>query len=412
MARLEAAFAETVAALELERSKKASQRVRLLANPLITVGQIQSTLESYTRHYKTSNLYSLICPPACLAIVTWQTPPNGQWLSKVAPLLYDVLDFCPNTKLQHSKLSKALVSMQLNRSLELQPKMTAQDAMDQISLCIRIVLSMLRQVKVNETQKNRIMRGLSNEESAKLNMVLKKVVLPVGYVEDQEKYEEAEECQAQQLDLQPEEAMVPYNEAEPETKTAEKQTQSQTTVKTVATAVSKSLTPFLKPLPSIFSKILNKPTEPSQQAEPCKPMSASKTKQKLQDEDLLQEAMSHAPQEPTRKAKKQPSDKKKTKKNTNHTKEGKASKQSKDANAGNDKKQEVTENPNPAADVPMYHVQEYPCEADTYRNLYVSRHHNRAKALAKQGGLSEEQAKERGRKAAKEASALWTEIRG
>ena len=56
MARLEAAFAETVAALELERSKKAIQRVRLLANPLVTVGQIQSTLESYTRHYKTSTL--------------------------------------------------------------------------------------------------------------------------------------------------------------------------------------------------------------------------------------------------------------------------------------------------------------------------------------------------------------------
>ena len=249
--------------------------------------------------------------------------------------------------------------------------------MDQISLCIRIVLPMLRQVKVNETQRNRIMRGLSNEESAKLNMVLKKVVLPAGYVEDQEKYEEAEECQAQQLDLQPEEAMVPYNEAEPETKTAEKQPQSQTTAKTVATAVSKSLTPFPKPLPSIFSKILNKPTEPSQQAEPCKPRSASKTNQKLQDEDLLQEVMSHVPQEPTRTAKKQPSkgfdkkknkkntDKKKTKKNTNHTKEGKASKQSKDANAANDKKQEVTKNPNPVADVPMYHVQGYPCEADT-----------------------------------------------
>ena len=119
MARLEAAFAETVAALELERSKKAIQRVRLLANPLVTVGQIQSTLESYTRHYKTSNLYTLICPPACLAIATWQAPPNGQWLSKVAPLFYDVLDFCPNTKLKHSKLSKALVSMQLNHSLEL-----------------------------------------------------------------------------------------------------------------------------------------------------------------------------------------------------------------------------------------------------------------------------------------------------
>ena len=60
----------------------------------------------------------------------------------------------------------------------------------------------------------------------------------------------------------------------------------------------------------------------------------------------------------------------------------------------------------------MYHVQEYPALSDTYRNLYVSRHHNRAKALAKQGGLSAEAAKERGRLAAKEASIMWDEARG
>lgn len=415
MARLEAAFAETVAALEHERSKKATQRVRLLANPLISVSEIQTTLESYTRHCKSSNLYSLICPPASLAIVTWQTPPSGPWLSKVAPLLYDLLDFCPNTKLQHSKLSKALVSMQLNHSLELQQKMTAQDAMDQISLCIRIVLSMLRQVKINETQRNRIMRGFSNEEQAKLNMVLKKVVLPVGYVEDQEKCEEAEECQAQQLDLQPCLAMVPYKGAGPETKTAERQPETQPALKGVANAFSKSLYPLLRPLPSIFSKILNKSADTSHPADAAKPVAARKAAKQLQDEDLLKEAMSHVPKE-VKEAKLKPpkgSDQKKTKKKKNQTKKkGKASKQSKDAKPAKDKKKEKTENTDPAPDVPMYHVQEYPSEADTYRNLYVSRHHNRAKALALQGGLCAEDAKERGRKAAKEASALWSEVRG
>ena len=213
MARLEAAFAETVASRDNERSKKASQRVRLLANPLIGVGEIQRTLEDYTRHCKSNHLYSLICPPASLAIVTWQTAPHGPWLSKVAPLLFDVLDFCPNTKLQHSKLMKALCTMHENHSLELQPRMSHADAMDQISLCIRMVLSMLRQVKLSDSQKFRVMRSLGCEEHAKLNMVLKKVVLPVGYMEEpvpNQETEEAQEGRAQQLDMQPSLAMVPH----------------------------------------------------------------------------------------------------------------------------------------------------------------------------------------------------------
>eukprot|EP00435_Cladocopium_sp_Y103_P024572 s2492_g6.t1 len=414
MSRLEAAFQETAAALELERSKKASQRVRLLANPLIGVAQIQTTLEAYTRYCKSSDLYSLISPPACLAVVTWQTPPSGPWLSKVAPLLYDVLDFCPNTKLQHSKLFKALTSMQLNHSLEIQPRMTAQDAMDKISLSLRIVLSMLRTVKTHEGHKNRVMRSLSNEEQTKLNMVLKKVVLPVGYMEDQEKIEEAEECQVQQLDLQPCLALVPVQEP-PETKEAK----TQPAVQSPATAVARFLPAFLRPLPPIFSKILNKPAESSLAADAVQsqPKSASHKNQTLRDEDLLNAAMTHAPKEMKAQAKKKPaknSGKKKAKKQNSKKKQmgtGKPSRQSKDANTPEDKKEKTTENRDPAPDVPMYHVQENPTEADGYRNLYVSRHHNRAKCLALKGGLSVEEAKERGRLAAQQASALWTEFR-
>ena len=419
MARLEAAFAETVASRDNERSKKASQRVRLLANPLISVGEIQRTLEDYTRHCKSSHLYSLICPPASLAVVTWQTAPHGAWLSKVAPLLFDVLDFCPNTKLQHSKLSKALYSMHENHSLELQPRMKPQDAMDQISLCIRIVLSMLRQIKLSESHKFRVMRSLGCEEQAKLNMVLKKVVLPVGYMEDQvlnDESEESQECRLQQLDMQPSLALVPF-ESQPKTKEEEKKP-------TVGVATSAVPGSFILPLPSIFSKVLNKPAETHNAADQGRAStvsaSANKRNLKLKDEDLVSQAMSRVPKEVTAQAKKKPSKKpgqKKTKnkKNKSQTKKkgnAKAPKHSKDAKCEESHKEEATEKTASAPDVPMYHVQEYPALSDTYRNLYVSRHHNRAKALAKQGGLSAEAAKERGRLAAKEASIMWDEARG
>ena len=63
---------------------------------------------------------------------------------------------------------------------------------------------------------------------------------------------------------------------------------------------------FIVPLPSIFSKILNKPAEAPKSANPGKalPVSANKKHKKMSDEDLLDQAMTFAPKEMTAEAKK------------------------------------------------------------------------------------------------------------
>ena len=65
--------------------------------------------------------------------MTWQTPVNGSWLSKVAGLLYGLV-----AKLLSSKVVKALRVLLERKQLELCPRQgSTQDILD------RMVLTML-----------------------------------------------------------------------------------------------------------------------------------------------------------------------------------------------------------------------------------------------------------------------------
>ena len=180
MARLDAAFEE--ASMMGKDMGKRNQKVRLVADPMISVGQLQKTFEQFMRYRKSTDFWELVAPPASLAIANWQTPPNPQWIVKTMNLLYDILEFAPNTKLQASKVYKALHTLFINKSMHIDHKLKVADAIDRMSLSLRIALSMLKTIKTNETIKGRVMRNLSNQEQVKLNMVLKKVVLPKNFL--------------------------------------------------------------------------------------------------------------------------------------------------------------------------------------------------------------------------------------
>ena len=68
--------------------------------------------------------------------MTWQTPVNGSWLSKVAGLLYDLVGWAPNnTKLLSSKVVKALRVLLERNQLELCPRQgNTQDILDRMDL--------------------------------------------------------------------------------------------------------------------------------------------------------------------------------------------------------------------------------------------------------------------------------------
>ena len=404
MARLDAVMAETKENLVLEK-KKLLQKTRLVADPYIQVGQIQNVLEQYMTYMKSNDLWALISPPASLAMVNWQTPPCADWLAKCSNLLFDILEFAPNTKLQGTKVSKAINGIYLSKNLELRRDIKVQDAIDNISLSLRIVLSMLRTVKINDNMRSKVMRSLANQDAMKLQLVLKKVVLPEECFEANGQ-EFAAEDTAEQLDVQPCVALVP------------KEVLGQTPVVTHSKAPLLTLSVSLRPMPDIFNKILK--NENLQHQQP------------VRDEDLLVTAMSTVPQ-PVKEQTKAKSKKKQPKQNKvkqvmkakkaktiKKTKAEKKVKQSQDIQEQKAEKTKAEKKvkqskehaeedavPTQPPKIPEYEVDVFPTAKDSYRNLYVSRHHNKAKALALRWGLSLETAKEKGRKAGATASAIW-----
>ena len=136
MVSLAAALVERQKVAALERAERV-QRVRLVADPLVTVQDLHRVLGHYLDFKKCSDLWSLISPPPGGPIsVTWQTHVNGSWLSKVAGLLYDLVGLAPNnTKLLSSKVVKALRVLLERNQLELCPRQgNTQDILDRMDL--------------------------------------------------------------------------------------------------------------------------------------------------------------------------------------------------------------------------------------------------------------------------------------
>ena len=115
--------------------------------------------------------------------MTWQTPVNGSWLSKVAGLLYDLVGLAPNTKLLSSKVVKALRVLLERKQLELRPRQgSTQDILDRIDLTLRILLTMVRTLKTSPSTKTKVYRSLSIQEQQEVDMILEKVCLPAEFV--------------------------------------------------------------------------------------------------------------------------------------------------------------------------------------------------------------------------------------
>ena len=158
----------------------------------------------------------------------------------------------------------------------------------------------------------------------------------------------------------------------------------------------------LAPLPSIFDMILKGKGSASQESPQQSGMAGS-------DADLLESAMNVASCPEERREDQEETSRSERQEEKKAGLKG-ASKQNsaKSVKTKTDKK-EVCAQPANATQVAEYKIDTYPTDRDSYRNLYVSKHHNKAKTLALKCGLSLEQAKAKGRQASAEASQMWNE---
>ena len=424
MSSLEAAFQQKKEQLKAEQLSR--QKARLVADPFIAVSDIEKVLTRFCQNKQTQDIHSLLCPPASLVNITWQTLPHGEWMTKTAELCFEILDFAPNTKLQGTKVKKALQSLVSKRLCSMSTGGKGEDdALDKCDLCLRMVLNMYREVKSKPTLKQKVMRTLSRDDGIKMQMVLDKVVLPPDalLLDDSQETEvpPSEPLALMDGSVEDSSPVVPLEPAKKEPKAP-------------ATPQLKRSFQFseqhLPPLNSIFSRILHGTTEAS------KPMVPEEKKKKPAEEDILAKVLNAPPSElakqpkqhlpkPSKPALKKPSMKKAKGKKAKNGKKGtveivkskpkaKAKAKAKviqvkaKAKAKSIAKPEIShQGPKDYVD---YKVEVKPVESDTYRSLYTSRHYWLARNKAKKAGFPEDICKEKGKMASREASVLWDDV--
>lgn len=181
MTSLDLAVQKKLDELAADKSSKQSSKVRLVADRSIPVSSITHKLSSFLRERGTRDLWSLLSPPPTgPQSYGWHTYPSAEWVCKASPLLYEMLEVCPNTKLTSSKVLLSLKSMVESRDLELHPTRVhnQQYMLDRLDFTLRILLNMLRTLKVDKMQRNKVQRLLSCQDWMRVQLVLDRVQLP------------------------------------------------------------------------------------------------------------------------------------------------------------------------------------------------------------------------------------------
>ena len=160
-----------------EKSQKQTSRMRLIAGPNITATALQSILTSFLNYKGHKNLWLVVAPPPSgPSTYGWHTSPQRQWMVKASGLIYDLLGIAPNTKIQSTRLMKALKTMHESKDLDLETSTTrtVQDCLDRLDFTIRILMSQVRQLKSSPSLKTKMYRNMSKKEQMALDLILDK----------------------------------------------------------------------------------------------------------------------------------------------------------------------------------------------------------------------------------------------
>ena len=169
MSNLQAA-AEQKTAERNAKLQAAASKPRLVADPNIAVGDIQSALEAWCMFKASNNLWGTVCPPIeGPADFSFKTRPRGPWLAKTMGLLFDLLIIAPNTKLSSMKLKSAVSNMIETMVISNPTTKNTQDFIDMIDTTIRVLLGMIRDTFVDSEKKATVVKYLSVRQQGELS---------------------------------------------------------------------------------------------------------------------------------------------------------------------------------------------------------------------------------------------------
>ena len=177
--------------LEFEALQKARQaKTRLVADPLVGPRELAKAIDAFCVSKSCTELWSLIAPPASAPQkYGFKTQPHLGWLLKALPLLYELVDINPSTKVLSKTLVKALGILVEDKNMTVAKEQKLDDIIDKCDVAIRMLLWWLRAIKGSADLQAKLSRHCNAAEKVKLEMVLRKVMLPSNYIEEEEEGE-------------------------------------------------------------------------------------------------------------------------------------------------------------------------------------------------------------------------------
>ena len=107
MATLEALVEDRLLLLGEEKASKQSKRVRLIADPGITVTALMEAVGCFMQSKKCKDHWTLVQPPpGSPTSYGWHSLPNGDWIIKTSSLLIELLSVAGNSKLHSKKIRR------------------------------------------------------------------------------------------------------------------------------------------------------------------------------------------------------------------------------------------------------------------------------------------------------------------
>ena len=191
MAALDALVQERLRQDKDDRCVKQANRIRLIADPNMSVQGLQVCVKNFLSHKQTQDLWLCISPPpGTPSTYGWHSPPHGEWLTKASGLLYELLAVAENSKIHSTKLCKALKALYDQKDLQVplnhgHKQGSLQDEFDKYDFTIRVLMAMLRKLRASAQIKANVFRSLCKKDQTVLEILLAKVQLPQEFILDE-----------------------------------------------------------------------------------------------------------------------------------------------------------------------------------------------------------------------------------
>ena len=169
---------------ENEKAKAARMdrlsKPRLVADPSVSAKEIMGAIRIFVNAKETKDLYSLVVPGG-FRTMSWQSQVDSDWLLKVAPLCFDILEFAPNSKLQGKRVGEALKKLLDGGDIINASKKDEKTFIDTCSTLMRIALAQFRTLKIDIQKRESVLRKLVTMDKKRIFHIIERMQLPPMY---------------------------------------------------------------------------------------------------------------------------------------------------------------------------------------------------------------------------------------